>query len=377
MITKTFVSESAVIVREAFFEEYWKDDPVIAARMAEIMAGSPPTLADMSGDFGQPSTTAAKIEKTSRDPPSTPMTITKTTTTATTSLSTASKRNASGSSTSKKKSKTTMMNSTTSKSAVGESGTKKKMVVVTSKKNSATSTSTTTTMTNFNSPPLVIVQPGNGGIVYELNDHDVCVLKGPVNGTKNPGNVAYNKLLEENIQAYFNAKSGARNARAHIAARVVGQVREGGGRFLKDHPSTAGAFVEIGDEKAFKKTQNAFIRIVPKKEEIVAFDVRKAKLIDIYWDELDAAGQDKVLLKEADLRDKQRWNDLHNDVQKAAVDKGLPEGEGWMLFQRLSGPTKQVKCHYCHPTLPPCKSLEDALKASKEANKAKGLKRMA
>ena len=64
MITKKFVSESAEIVRVPLFEEYWKDCPVIAARMAEIMAGSQPTLADMSGDFGQPSTTAAKIEET-------------------------------------------------------------------------------------------------------------------------------------------------------------------------------------------------------------------------------------------------------------------------------------------------------------------------
>lgn len=106
-------------------------------------------------------------------------------------------------------------------------------------------------------PPRVMIEPGAGGSIVELNEHDVlCGRGGKINN--HPGNVTFRHVVEQYKHEYLDPRT-RKLEKAHVAARLVAQIRNTNppGRFLKDDPSHRGAYVEIGDLKAWKKAGQA------------------------------------------------------------------------------------------------------------------------
>ena len=101
-------------------------------------------------------------------------------------------------------------------------------------------------------PPRVLVPPGHGGPIAELNVHDVLSGRGGrINN--HPGNVAFRTIVEGYKKEYLDPRT-RKLEKAHVAARLVAQIRSTrpSGRFLREDPQNRGKYVEIGDQKAWK-----------------------------------------------------------------------------------------------------------------------------
>ena len=99
-------------------------------------------------------------------------------------------------------------------------------------------------------PPRVNIHPGHGGQISSLNNNDVLSGRGGrINN--HPGNVAFRSIVEDYKHEYLDPRT-RKLEKAHVAARLVQQIRSCGGRFLKEDGNNPGCFIEIGDQKAWK-----------------------------------------------------------------------------------------------------------------------------
>ena len=95
-------------------------------------------------------------------------------------------------------------------------------------------------------PPPIEVYPRRGGRVAAPSPADVLA-----GGRSHPGNVAF-RFLAVRYGAEHDAPTSDRAERARIAARLVAEVRRGGGRFLARAEGGGGGYDEMGDERARK-----------------------------------------------------------------------------------------------------------------------------
>mmetsp|Transcript_127 Transcript_127/g.176 ORF Transcript_127/g.176 Transcript_127/m.176 type:complete len:204 (+) Transcript_127:43-654(+) len=88
----------------------------------------------------------------------------------------------------------------------------------------------------------------------DTNIMDVDVLFGRGGATNNHiGNRQFRILVAQHQQEYLEAK---KKEKASISKRIVGQVRQQGGRFLRKDESGS-LWVDVGDKKASEKTSQA------------------------------------------------------------------------------------------------------------------------
>lgn len=116
-------------------------------------------------------------------------------------------------------------------------------------------------------PPRVVVGPGHGGSIASLHDNDVLSGRGGrINN--HPGNIMFREVVEDYKREYLDPRT-RKLEKAHVAARLVAQIRSTNppGRFLKEDPDNPGKYIEIGDQKAWKKAGQALREDAP--------DVRK------------------------------------------------------------------------------------------------------
>jgi hypothetical protein len=105
------------------------------------------------------------------------------------------------------------------------------------------------------------VPPKGIGPISEPNRNDVlCGRGGRINAHE--GNVQFRDIVNSHKKQYL-AKSTKKLEKAHIAARIVEQVRtmDPPGRFLKEDPD--GMWYDIGDAKAIKKAGQALREDAP------------------------------------------------------------------------------------------------------------------
>ena len=108
-----------------------------------------------------------------------------------------------------------------------------------------------------------MIPPGSGGLVSEPNLNDVlCGRGGAINAHE--GNVRFREIVNENKHEYL-AKNTKKSDKAHIAARIVAQIRkmDPSGRFLKQDKDS-GLWTEIGDQNARKKAGQALREDAPE-----------------------------------------------------------------------------------------------------------------
>ena len=101
-------------------------------------------------------------------------------------------------------------------------------------------------------PPRVMIYPGQGGPISDLNEHDVLSGRGGrINN--HPGNITFRTVVEDYKREYLDPRT-RKLEKAHVAARLVSQIRSTNppGRFLREDPVNPGCYVEIGDTKAWK-----------------------------------------------------------------------------------------------------------------------------
>ncbi|KAL7513504.1 hypothetical protein ACHAXN_010606 [Cyclotella atomus] len=113
-------------------------------------------------------------------------------------------------------------------------------------------------------PPIVYVHPGHGGLISVLNDNDVLSGRGGrINN--HPGNIAFRTIVEDYKHEYLDPRT-RKLEKAHVAARLVAQVRAMNppGRFLKEDSDNPGMYLEIGDQKAWKKAGQALREDAPE-----------------------------------------------------------------------------------------------------------------
>ncbi|KAL9184950.1 hypothetical protein ACHAXT_002727 [Thalassiosira profunda] len=116
---------------------------------------------------------------------------------------------------------------------------------------------------NPNVPPKPSVPPGHTGPVRTPHPHDVLSGRGGrINS--HPGNVRFREKVDAHKREYLDPRT-KKAAKARIAARIVQQIRalDPPGRFLKEDPHT-GLWVEIGDERAWKKAGQALRESAPE-----------------------------------------------------------------------------------------------------------------
>mmetsp|Transcript_6775 Transcript_6775/g.16666 ORF Transcript_6775/g.16666 Transcript_6775/m.16666 type:complete len:799 (+) Transcript_6775:320-2716(+) len=116
-------------------------------------------------------------------------------------------------------------------------------------------------------PPRAMVDPNEGGPITTLNENDVLSGRGGrINN--HPGNITFRLVCEDYKREYLDPRT-RKLEKAHVAARLVQQIRSTNppGRFLKEDPENPGMYVEIGDQKAWKKAGQALREDAP--------DVRK------------------------------------------------------------------------------------------------------
>ena len=109
--------------------------------------------------------------------------------------------------------------------------------------------------------PKLHVPPRGIGPIAEPNENDVlCGRGGRINAHE--GNVQFRDIVNANKKEYL-AKSTKKLEKAHIAARIVEQIRsmDPPGRFLKEDPD--GMWFDIGDAKAIKKAGQALREDAP------------------------------------------------------------------------------------------------------------------
>eukprot|EP00573_Skeletonema_grethae_P011727 CAMPEP_0201699042 /NCGR_PEP_ID=MMETSP0578-20130828/22071_1 /ASSEMBLY_ACC=CAM_ASM_000663 /TAXON_ID=267565 /ORGANISM="Skeletonema grethea, Strain CCMP 1804" /LENGTH=698 /DNA_ID=CAMNT_0048185709 /DNA_START=103 /DNA_END=2199 /DNA_ORIENTATION=+ len=105
-------------------------------------------------------------------------------------------------------------------------------------------------------PPIPEVLPGQGGAVRTPNCNDVLSGRGGrINS--HSGNVHFREMVESLKRDYLDPRT-KKLEKARIAARLVATIRrlDPPGKFLKEDPNT-GMWVEIGDERAWKKAGQA------------------------------------------------------------------------------------------------------------------------
>jgi len=116
-------------------------------------------------------------------------------------------------------------------------------------------------MNHSSTPPFVLlayqsIPPGYGGLIHTPNDNDVlCGRGGRINSHE--GNIQFRKFINAYKEDYLSKRAG-KVIKARIAACIVSKIRSlmPSGRFLKTDADT-GLWVEIGDEKAKRKTGQA------------------------------------------------------------------------------------------------------------------------
>jgi len=116
-------------------------------------------------------------------------------------------------------------------------------------------------------PPRVAFHPGQGGLISDLNNNDVLSGRGGrINN--HPGNILFRHAVDGYKREYLDPRT-RKLEKAHVAARLVAQIRSANppGRFLREDPKNLGMFLEIGDQKAWKKAGQALREDAP--------DVRK------------------------------------------------------------------------------------------------------
>lgn len=112
-------------------------------------------------------------------------------------------------------------------------------------------------------PPRPEVSPGQGGPVRTPNCNDVLSGRGGrINS--HSGNVHFREMVESLKRDYLDPRT-KKLEKARIAARLVATIRrlDPPGKFLKEDPHT-GMWVEIGDERAWKKAGQALRESAPE-----------------------------------------------------------------------------------------------------------------
>ncbi|KAL7486152.1 hypothetical protein ACHAW6_011762 [Cyclotella cf. meneghiniana] len=112
-------------------------------------------------------------------------------------------------------------------------------------------------------PPRPEVPPGLGGPIRNPNNNDVLSGRGGrINS--HPGNVRFREMVDSLKREYLDPRT-KKIEKARIAARLVAVIRrsEPPGRFLKEDPHT-GLWIEIGDERAWKKAGQALRESAPE-----------------------------------------------------------------------------------------------------------------
>jgi len=112
-------------------------------------------------------------------------------------------------------------------------------------------------------PPRPEVSPGHGGPVRTPNCNDVLSGRGGrINS--HSGNIHFREMVESLKRDYLDPRT-KKLEKARIAARLVATVRrlDPPGKFLKEDPHT-GMWVEIGDERAWKKAGQALRESAPE-----------------------------------------------------------------------------------------------------------------
>jgi len=114
-----------------------------------------------------------------------------------------------------------------------------------------------------NSPPRPQVPPGHGGPVKTPHANDVLSGRGGrINS--HSGNVRFRELVDSLKREYLDPRT-KKIEKARIAASIISSIRslEPSGRFLKEDPHT-GLWLEIGDERAWKKSGQALRESAPE-----------------------------------------------------------------------------------------------------------------
>jgi hypothetical protein len=101
--------------------------------------------------------------------------------------------------------------------------------------------------------PKIFVLQGQGGVVYDPKPNDILSGRG---GRINShiGNVRYRQLVAQYKKVYLDPHT-KKLEKSHIAADIVYQIRQRGGRFLAE--ADDGSWHEVGDVRAIRKTGQA------------------------------------------------------------------------------------------------------------------------
>ncbi|KAL7525737.1 hypothetical protein ACHAXR_001135, partial [Thalassiosira sp. AJA248-18] len=107
------------------------------------------------------------------------------------------------------------------------------------------------------------IPPGHASPVRTPHPHDVLSGRGGrINS--HPGNVHFRTMVDSYKREYLDPRT-KKAEKARIAARIVSNVRNSDppGRFLKEDAHT-GVWIEIGDERAWKKAGQALRESAPE-----------------------------------------------------------------------------------------------------------------
>mmetsp|Transcript_40304 Transcript_40304/g.86991 ORF Transcript_40304/g.86991 Transcript_40304/m.86991 type:complete len:291 (-) Transcript_40304:142-1014(-) len=116
---------------------------------------------------------------------------------------------------------------------------------------------------NNNMPPRPQIPPGYASPVRTPHAHDVLSGRGGrINS--HAGNIRFRELVDAYKRKYLDPRT-KKVEKARIAARIVNTIRtlDPKGKFLKEDPHT-GLWVEIGDERAWKKAGQALRESAPE-----------------------------------------------------------------------------------------------------------------
>mmetsp|Transcript_15088 Transcript_15088/g.26947 ORF Transcript_15088/g.26947 Transcript_15088/m.26947 type:complete len:964 (-) Transcript_15088:161-3052(-) len=116
---------------------------------------------------------------------------------------------------------------------------------------------------NNNMPPRPQIPPGHASPVRTPHAHDVLSGRGGrINS--HAGNIRFRELVDAYKREYLDPRT-KKVEKARIAARIVNTIRtlDPKGKFLKEDPHT-GLWVEIGDERAWKKAGQALRESAPE-----------------------------------------------------------------------------------------------------------------
>lgn len=132
-----------------------------------------------------------------------------------------------------------------------------------SNNNSSPTTTPNDDKNSNNLPPRPQILPGHGLSIASPHPHDVLSGRGGrINS--HPGNVHFREMVDSYKREYLDPRT-KKVEKARIAARIVSNVRslEPPGRFLKEDGHT-GQWIEIGDERAWKKAGQALRESAPE-----------------------------------------------------------------------------------------------------------------